>query len=180
MSSAKVVPTQPRSSPMTVIVRRLPDWQGEMVSAALDEQSLGALRALTTRHQQTAVSVLCEAIERARDRAGVSVAVKSYQGMLDALAIVAGTKKSAVVRAALVAPRGIRPRAHGSGVRTARPAIRRRSASLPGCAQGRSEGRRLESRGAERRRAEGRSGIQARNGYALAREAIAFPPPLSW
>ncbi len=102
MSSAKVVPTQLRSSPMTVIVRRLPDWQGEMVSAALDEQSLNALRALTARHQQTAVSVLCEAIERARDRAGISAAVKSYPGMLAALAIVADTKRSAVVRTALV------------------------------------------------------------------------------
>ena len=99
----KVVPAQPRSSPMTVVVRRLPNWQGEMVSAALDEQSLNALRTLTARHQQTAVSVLCEAIERARDRADVSAAVKSYPGMLAALAAVTGTKKSAVVRAALVA-----------------------------------------------------------------------------
>ena len=65
---SRVVPPQPTSSPMTVIVRRLPDWQGEMVSAALDERSLNALRALAARHQQTAGAVLCEAIERALDR----------------------------------------------------------------------------------------------------------------
>lgn len=99
----KIVPRQEPASPMSVVVRRLPDWQGEMVSAALDERSLNALRALTARHQQTAVAVLCEAIERARDREGIPAAVKSYPGMLRLMAWLRGASVSAVVRDAIVA-----------------------------------------------------------------------------
>ena len=100
---SRVVPPQPTSSPMTVIVRRLPDWQGEMVSAALDERSLNALRALAARHQQTAGAVLCEAIERALDREGVPTALKSHNGILRLLGWLTGRSKSAVLRDAIVA-----------------------------------------------------------------------------
>ena len=98
----RVVPPQAPSSPIIVVSRRLPDWQGEMVSVALDERAHNALRALVARHQQTAASVLCEAIERARDRAGIPVLVKSHKGIVTLLAHRAGVSASAVVREALV------------------------------------------------------------------------------
>jgi len=99
----RTVPEQPISSPMVTVNRRLPDWQGEMISVVLDERALNALTQLVARHQQTAVSVLCEVIERARDRAGITPMIRSYSGMVLALAIKGRTSRSAAVREAIVA-----------------------------------------------------------------------------